>query len=80
MEGYWQRTKYILLFLCEQIFSVNVYGSKGKPLGVEQLYRLLKKVTDRSRKMAPPVGLLTSLDRDTWASVYEDMVKGEVSG
>lgn len=66
--------RHITVMHNNHIFSVEVYGSTGKPLSIGELYEQLKKVTNLSQSRAPPVGLLTSLDRDTWADVYEDLI------
>lgn len=55
---------------------MDVYGLKGKPLNVSQLYKQLKDIVSQSQYPATPVGLLTSLDRDTWGSIYHEMIKG----
>lgn len=59
-----------------QIFSLDVYGSKGKPLSTEQLYNQLKVIVEQSQYPGTPVGLLTTLDRDSWGALYTEMVKG----
>ena len=61
-----------------QIFSLDVYGRKEKPLSIDQLYSQLQVVTDQSQHPAPPLGLLTTLDRDSWGAVYADLIKGEM--
>ncbi|XP_076455057.1 carnitine O-acetyltransferase-like [Babylonia areolata] len=66
--------RHITVMHNNHIFSVEVYGSKGRPLTIDQLYNQLKEVTNLSQSRAPPVGLLTSLDRDTWAEVYADLM------
>ena len=63
---------------CLQIFSLDVYGRNKKPLSTDQLYNQLQVVADQSQYPASPLGLLTTLDRDTWGAVYADLVKGEL--
>ena len=63
---------------CLQIFSLDVYGRNRKPLSTDQLYKQLQVVADQSQYPASPLGLLTTLDRDTWGAVYADLVKGEL--
>nr|KAG5700491.1 hypothetical protein BaRGS_013978 [Batillaria attramentaria] len=57
------------------IFSLDVYGSEWKPLNVEQIYEQLQNIVEQSKYAAIPLGLLTTLDRDTWGSVYADLKK-----
>ncbi|KAL8597550.1 hypothetical protein ACOMHN_033421 [Nucella lapillus] len=66
--------RHITVMHNNHMFSVEVYGSEGRPLSTDELYEQLKKVTDLSKTRAPPVGLLTSLDRDAWAEIYQDLI------
>ncbi|XP_076453502.1 carnitine O-acetyltransferase-like [Babylonia areolata] len=63
----------------DEIFSVDVYGDDdGRALSTEQLYEQLRKVTEqRAGRTEEPVGVLTALPRDLWASVYQDLVQDE---
>ncbi|PVD21630.1 hypothetical protein C0Q70_17429 [Pomacea canaliculata] len=71
--------KHICVIHNNHIFSMDVYGLKGKPLNVSQLYKQLKDIVSQSQYPATPVGLLTSLDRDTWGSIYHEMIKDKTS-
>ncbi|XP_070177314.1 carnitine O-acetyltransferase-like isoform X2 [Littorina saxatilis] len=67
--------KHIAVIHNNHIFSVDVYGNKGKPLNTHQLQKQLEIVADQSKHESPPIGMLTTLDRDTWASTYADLIK-----
>ena len=68
--------KFCYFSLC-QIFSMDVYDSKGRSLSDEQLLQQLCMIMEQSQHpCTEPVGLATSLDRDTWAQVYADLMTG----
>ncbi|KAL8621111.1 hypothetical protein ACOMHN_048153 [Nucella lapillus] len=69
--------RHITVLRNNHIFSLDVYGQKGRPLSVDQLYGQLRTVVDESQHAAPPIGLLTSMDRNSWGSVYADLVKNK---
>ncbi|KAH9361661.1 hypothetical protein HPB48_005186 [Haemaphysalis longicornis] len=54
-----------------QIFQVNAYNQHShKPYRERDLYPQLAAVVEQSREAGPPIGVLTSDDRDSWAAVY----------
>lgn len=61
----------------QQIFHVDLWGSDGNRLNVDQIAQLLKKVVDLSASpSSTPVGILTSENRDAWAKAYQLLSKG----
>ncbi|XP_039762865.1 carnitine O-acetyltransferase-like isoform X1 [Pararge aegeria] len=72
--------KYITVIHNNHIFHVDLWGSDGKRLNVDQIAEVLKKVVDLS--MAPssnPIGILTSENRDAWAKAYQILSKDKVN-
>ncbi len=55
---------------------MNVYGTNGRPLSIDQLYDQLVKIVNNSQIPAPPVGILTTDNRNTWWKNYSKLTKG----
>ncbi|KAH7983985.1 hypothetical protein HPB52_016024 [Rhipicephalus sanguineus] len=53
-----------------RVFQVNASNGR-KPYKERDLYPLLVSVVKQSRSVAPPVGILTSEDRDSWTAACE---------
>lgn len=61
-----------------QFFVLEVYSSDGAPLTSEQLRLQLEKICSASPPgEAQHVGILTTQHRDSWGSVYGNLIKGE---
>ncbi|GFS06088.1 carnitine O-acetyltransferase [Elysia marginata] len=65
--------RHITLIHNNHIFSMDVYGSQGKPLSISQLRAQLQACVDQSKVPAAPVGILTTMDRSSWGKAYHDM-------
>ncbi|EEC05785.1 choline O-acetyltransferase, putative, partial [Ixodes scapularis] len=48
----------------------------GRPFKERELYPQLVEVMERSRSVGPPLGFLTTNDRDSWAQAYERLAIG----
>ncbi|XP_076436224.1 carnitine O-acetyltransferase-like [Babylonia areolata] len=69
--------RHIIVIHNNHMFSVDVYGQKGRSLSVDQLYQQFQRVTNQSQHPTHPIGLLTTMDRDSWGAVYADLVKNK---
>ncbi|XP_069365666.1 carnitine O-acetyltransferase-like isoform X2 [Maniola hyperantus] len=73
-------TKYITVIHNNHIFHVDLWGSDGKRLNVDQIAQVLKKVVDLSTVPSNnPIGILTSENRDAWAKTYQLLSKDKVN-
>ena len=67
--------KTVSVFIRDWVYAVNVLQDDGRPVDFEIIENRLREVAaDVERRLAcgesvPPVGILTSTDRDVWASV-----------
>lgn len=63
-----------------QFFVVDVYGRDGSPLTVEQLCAQLQHICSSSQQEGPePVGILTTLDRDSWGRTYHSLIQDKTN-
>ncbi|KAG8199407.1 hypothetical protein JTE90_000275 [Oedothorax gibbosus] len=67
--------KHIVVAHNNHYFSVDVYGDDGKPLNESQLLAQLQSVVAQSSIEKSPIGVLTTLDRDSWAKAYKRLRK-----
>ncbi|XP_052746536.1 carnitine O-acetyltransferase-like [Bicyclus anynana] len=73
-------TKHITVIHNNHIFHVDLWGSDGKRLNVDQIVQALKKVVDLSKTpSSEPIGILTSENRDAWAKAYQLLSKDKVN-
>lgn len=72
--------KHIVVIHNNHFFSVDVYSKNGEQLSQDQLYQQLRSVIERSPTLAPPVGILTANDRDTWAEVSKVLQADPTNG
>lgn len=63
-----------------QFFVVDVYNSDGAPLTVEQLCVQLEHICNSSQQNnSEAVGILTTLDRDSWGRTYQNLIKDKIN-
>ncbi|XP_068167091.1 carnitine O-acetyltransferase-like [Antennarius striatus] len=63
-----------------QFFVLEVYGSDGAPLTVDQLQVQLEKIWNSSLQTnKEPVGILTSQHRNTWGKAYNHLIKDKTN-
>lgn len=67
--------KHIVVAHNNQFFAFDVYGSDCQPLSEAQIYRQLKNLVQDSEQVTPPVGILTTENRSTWAKAYTELAK-----
>ncbi|XP_076742915.1 carnitine O-acetyltransferase isoform X2 [Maylandia zebra] len=69
-------SRYITLAYNSQFFMVDVYNSDGTPLTVHQLCVQLERICSSSLETSTePVGILTSLNRDSWSKCYDRLIQ-----
>ncbi|RUS69518.1 hypothetical protein EGW08_022718 [Elysia chlorotica] len=71
--------RHITLIHNNHIFSMDVYGSQGKPLSISQLRAQIQACVDHSKVPTDPVGILTTMDRSAWGKAYHDMAKDKTN-
>ncbi|KAF6034717.1 hypothetical protein EB796_006976 [Bugula neritina] len=67
--------RHIVVMHNNQFFSLDMYGSDGKPLGEMQIHKLLSKIVANSQDEGPAVGVLTTGNRNTWAKTHASLLK-----
>uniref|UniRef100_A0A3Q4G080 Carnitine O-acetyltransferase a n=1 Tax=Neolamprologus brichardi TaxID=32507 RepID=A0A3Q4G080_NEOBR len=71
-------SRYITLAYNSQFFMVDVYNSDGTPLTVHQLCVQLERICSSSLETSTePVGILTSLNRDSWSKCYDRLIQNK---
>ena len=58
------------------MFALDVYGTDGRVLNIEQLFEQLKRVASQSGEPAPGLGVMTTEDRDQWGKIYTELLQG----
>ncbi|XP_055896071.1 carnitine O-acetyltransferase-like isoform X2 [Biomphalaria glabrata] len=61
------------------IFSVDVYHLDGAPLSEDEIHQQLQACIDQSQTPAPPIGILTSLNRTVWGKEYARLTKDKTN-
>ncbi|KAF6723425.1 Carnitine O-acetyltransferase [Oryzias melastigma] len=63
-----------------QFFELDVYNRDGSPLTVEQLHVQLERICRAAAEpSAEPVGILTTMHRDSWGKAYLNLIKDKVN-
>ncbi|XP_070395109.1 carnitine O-acetyltransferase-like isoform X2 [Dermacentor albipictus] len=62
--------RHIVVMHNHHLFQVNAYNGR-KPFKERDLYPLLVSVVNESRSVAPPVGVLTTENRDSWTAACQ---------
>ncbi|KAJ1552943.1 hypothetical protein HK405_009475 [Cladochytrium tenue] len=68
-------SRHIIVLAREQIYAVDVLGSAGERLPLDVIERAVVDDVLKSSDVQPPIGILTTEHRDTWAEVHEHMEK-----
>ncbi|GFQ96704.1 carnitine O-acetyltransferase [Trichonephila clavata] len=69
------KPKHIVVAHNNHYFKVNVYGDDGRPLNERQLLTQFQSVVAQSSVYKDPIGILTTLHRDSWAKAYKRLRK-----
>ncbi|XP_067931343.1 carnitine O-acetyltransferase-like isoform X2 [Watersipora subatra] len=67
--------RHIVIIHNNQFFSLDVYGTDGRPLNEKQIHKLLSKLVSKSQTVGPPVGVLTTGNRNSWATSHKRLAK-----
>lgn len=72
----------VMLLICvlplNQFFVVEVYHNDGTSLTVDQLCVQMERICNfTSATNTEPVGILTTLNRDSWSKAYLSLMKGK---
>lgn len=54
-------------------FKVEVLDECGEPLSADAIFKQLQQVVKESQEPGPPIGILTSENRDSWACAYKEL-------
>ncbi|XP_067140353.1 carnitine O-acetyltransferase-like [Centruroides vittatus] len=67
--------KHIVVVRNNQFYQLEVYDSQGNPLPESLLFQNLKQIVSdaEAHKDEPPLGVLTTEKRETWAEAYEHL-------
>ncbi|KAL4218901.1 hypothetical protein ACF0H5_021489 [Mactra antiquata] len=71
--------KHITVLYKNNIFEVPVYGQDGQPLSTNQIRAQLDEVVKLGAEKGAPIGLFTMEYRNTWANIYQQMVKDKAT-
>ncbi|XP_064619179.1 carnitine O-acetyltransferase-like [Lineus longissimus] len=69
------RAGYVVAMHNNQFFCIDLYDESGKQLNLTQLQEKIGQAIDMSPSPGPPVGVLTAMDRTSWAKVYKKLIK-----
>jgi carnitine O-acetyltransferase len=53
-----------------------VINNFGQPLNVTEIVSALQEIVEQSEEMGPPVGILTTDNRNNWGKAYQDLILG----
>ncbi|CAH1785909.1 unnamed protein product, partial [Owenia fusiformis] len=67
--------KHIIVAHNNYFFKMDLYGHDWKPLNMEQLFKQLQLIVERSQKRCLPLGILTAENRNTWAKAYNRLMR-----
>ena len=73
---YHPNSKHIVVAYKNYFFKIPVYTESGEVLSPSQILDMLNHIVNETSGLSgAPVGVLTSDHRDTWATVYQKLVK-----
>jgi hypothetical protein len=53
-----------------------VINNFGQLLNVTEIVSALQEIVEQSEEMGPPVGILTTDNRNNWGKAYQDLILG----
>lgn len=74
-----EKPSHIVVICNNHFYLLNVYGKKDRPLSIEQIYQQLKLIHSKSEEAAPPIGILTTENRNEWGKIYKKLMKDKVN-
>lgn len=72
-----EQSRHIVVQHGSEFFKVDVMDASGSLLPYSQIYNSLKAILARPLNDGPALGVLTAMDRDSWAKTREELVSSE---
>jgi hypothetical protein len=73
--GFPTKSNHIIVLIKDQIFHVKVQNSHNEIYGESTIRDILREVVMKKIELSPPIGILTSDNRDLWATLREQMIQ-----
>ncbi|XP_008193031.2 carnitine O-acetyltransferase isoform X1 [Tribolium castaneum] len=67
------QSRHIVIVRNNNFFKLQVINECGKMLNTGELISCLSEIVQESQQMGPPVGILTSENRNNWGRAYQDL-------
>jgi carnitine O-acetyltransferase len=68
------QSKHIIIVRNNNFFKLQVINNFGQPLNVTEIVSALQEIVEQSEEMGPPVGILTTDNRNNWGKAYQDLI------
>ena len=72
-----EQSRHVIVQHGTDFFKVDVVDSAGTLLPYAQIYNSLKSILAKPVQSGPALGVLTAMDRDSWAKTREEMLVSE---
>lgn len=72
-------SRHIVVVKNNNFFKLDILNNNGELPSERELIDLLEVIVEDSKCSGPPVGILTSDNRDNWSIAYEELIKDPVN-